>query len=592
MDLWTSRNSLTVKIVVTIAIVSIFIAGQAYILLPSTTENKFAFWFRIRDNVSDIGDFQTSCEATSSLQSREIEQQSKLIASLTESIVSRREQVEALTEQLNKTTADFLVHKENNLKLVSSLRKTIKTLNETVQKGGKSDDQPVRLERFSDRPEVRAAIQDQIANASEYGDPLKSRLLPAENVTFWRQRTFKAHGTFGFLQYSGYRSGDRTFAAPGLHTKVLRKSRRLQGCTWFGKEGESQRGKLIILYEDEDFKEQYEVVVLKCEFRNPTSENGGYVVARVDNEEFVMYVDENDKDRGLSPSPSGPFKNQIAFCSTCLHDTLYPPHVWEFMEYHRVLHLIDHFYFYDGGALSPEVLKYFDPYLKGGLITVTDIREVLLFTVHYWGQTLAILDCVYRNRYTAKWLMMGDPDEYLHVKPPATLQSILTKYEEEAFISHQGLNWDINHCEKKTSVDQFTVERMVFRLQNFSCWIKEWNPNLCWTSFGHRKYFVNPRKVEIVAVHDIRGGAKGVNLYAGVDLWHHHFRGLGAASSLKDICNDSVNTMEDKDYVYDNEMALVFPLVRKCPLSLGRDCALEVSKKVSSIKKTENKRHF
>ena len=58
----------------------------------------------------------------------------------------------------------------------------------------------------------------------------------------------------------------------------------------------------------------------------------------------------------------------------------------EWIEYHRVVHSVGHFYLYDSGAVDDEMRAKLAPLLKAGVVTITDLRATLLFSLYYKGQ--------------------------------------------------------------------------------------------------------------------------------------------------------------------------------------------------------------
>ena len=119
-----------------------------------------------------------------------------------------------------------------------------------------------------------------------------------------------------------------------------------------------------------------------------------------------------------------------------------------------------------------------------------------------WAQLLAITDCMYRTRLTSKWVFMADTDEYLVPKPPLTMRSILAQHSEAAFITHGQTAAGSQKCVDVRGPNVFAVERTVFRWPGKGyCTLEEREDfeeatrRYCLDHFGHRKYFLNPRKV-------------------------------------------------------------------------------------------------
>ena len=117
-------------------------------------------------------------------------------------------------------------------------------------------------------------------------------------------------------------------------------------------------------------------------------------------------------------------------------------------------------------------------------------------------QLLAITDCVYRTRLTSKWVFMADTDEYIVAQPPLTIRSILQQHSEAAFITHGQTAMGSQKCLNVTGLNVFTIERIIFRWPGKGYCTLETRQDFneatrpyCLDHFGHRKYFLNPRKV-------------------------------------------------------------------------------------------------
>lgn len=172
-------------------------------------------------------------------------------------------------------------------------------------------------------------------------------------------------------------------------------------------------------------------------------------------------------------------------------------------------------------------------------------------------QTLAIHDCAYRMRPLAKWVLMQDMDEYLEVVPPATARKLLEAHEGRPWITTGCIVFSVLHCigsidpltDTNTNTNsngdgsarngregaetvghgdkgnqggkgdsnsanssyvssnryfrsisrdanRFLLAPMQFRWPHIYCQAQKVDDsNFCTGQLGHRKYFVNPRKV-------------------------------------------------------------------------------------------------
>lgn len=85
------------------------------------------------------------------------------------------------------------------------------------------------------------------------------------------------------------------------------------------------------------------------------------------------------------------------------------------------------------------------------------------------------------------------------------------------------------------------LERMLFHWPEFYCVRKAYRQEKCLNYFGHRKYVVNPRKVEVIQVHrPMEPKHGGVDLETTV-LYTNHFQVGTEHSTLYGGCVGPVN---------------------------------------------------
>ena len=63
---------------------------------------------------------------------------------------------------------------------------------------------------------------------------------------------------------------------------------------------------------------------------------------------------------------------------------------------------------------------------------------------------LALNDCLYRTRaLPARWALFMDFDEFLFVRPPHSLASLLRQNKDAPFLTFGSLWWSINYCRQE-----------------------------------------------------------------------------------------------------------------------------------------------
>uniref|UniRef100_A0A8D0DK64 Glycosyltransferase family 92 protein n=1 Tax=Salvator merianae TaxID=96440 RepID=A0A8D0DK64_SALMN len=163
--------------------------------------------------------------------------------------------------------------------------------------------------------------------------------------------------------------------------------------------------------------------------------------------------------------------------------------------------------------LMEQVLRY---YISEGTVEIVPWPIHLYLNVsHYWhhsmdakdigyyGQTAALNDCIYRNMYRSKYVLLNDPDEVILPLKDADWKSLMQRLQE-----------------KNPSAGAFQFDNYVFRNNvfapsvpfNFSSWDSLPGVNMFLHihkepiqkgSFNNRKMVVDPRKVIQTSVHSV-----------------------------------------------------------------------------------------
>eukprot|EP00271_Cylindrocystis_brebissonii_P016865 TRINITY_DN4157_c0_g1_i3.p1 TRINITY_DN4157_c0_g1~~TRINITY_DN4157_c0_g1_i3.p1 ORF type:complete len:282 (+),score=34.70 TRINITY_DN4157_c0_g1_i3:183-1028(+) len=214
---------------------------------------------------------------------------------------------------------------------------------------------------------------------------------------------------------------------------------------------------------------------------------------------------------------------------------------------------------------------------------------------------LAILDCVHRTTFLAKWLLMSDVDEYLHVVPPHSLTSLLARHQRYAWLSVGAILWNKDFCLPRTANltyaqrvgerRNFAIGRIRYRQREPYCENREHypNPNLCLSYEGHRKLILNPRQIALPGTHRVMHSHRaGADLDAATEARYHHFRSLGAVWQGSRICNRAFSEAEAaaEGLVRDTTLAKVAAKVRKCPLGSPQDCFSKLLTRKESLHQT------
>lgn len=385
----------------------------------------------------------------------------------------------------------------------------------------------------------------------------------AQELASWRQRQFVNHSDVGFVRFSGYRMSSRSFAVVGLSLFALHDQHSLGACRWFGQKAVVS-GKLRPVWPNEHHFLRYEAMTIICETVE-VADVGGALVYKIGQEDIEVYREQNSSLQLLDPPEELPLFASV--CTAPMHGHDFAMfHIREFVEYYKLIG-VEHFVLYDAGTANTEFWRIFEPDLKSGVVEVTDFREVLQYESWYYGQLLGIQDCIYRLRFSSKWVLMADIDEYLWVKAPQTLHTFLSWHDDKVGISHGSWWFSTNVCRpledhaaelgsqllQEAPNAAFTCEKFVFRWPEPACFENKEgeghvDAQMCMNDKGHRKNIVNPRKLERLAVHNGQypDGPPLAYYHARVDeVGHSHFQyltgGKGALCNVTAPISSTVN---------------------------------------------------
>eukprot|EP00897_Mesotaenium_endlicherianum_P001269 jgi/Mesen1/116/ME1124141C07615 len=89
------------------------------------------------------------------------------------------------------------------------------------------------------------------------------------------------------MRFSGYRVGARQLAGVGIGTASMRSNASVD-CRWVGRGGELH-GNAEVIFPKEHQDVQYAVLLLHCTFSEDVPPDGGYMVAALAAQDFVLY---------------------------------------------------------------------------------------------------------------------------------------------------------------------------------------------------------------------------------------------------------------------------------------------------------------
>ncbi|XP_067656720.1 beta-1,4-galactosyltransferase galt-1-like [Haliotis asinina] len=211
----------------------------------------------------------------------------------------------------------------------------------------------------------------------------------------------------------------------------------------------------------------------------------------------------------------------FAVCVPPLFGKIRKDEIVQFVELTRLLganHFV--FYVYDVKANVKEVLKYYESL---GIATVLkwDVPSKNVRSIWYYGQSLAINDCLYRHMATVQYLIFNDVDEFLipHAPNTRTWRDIVTTQNKLT-----------NRCAltfKSTFFDLAFRNSLDFAVRNVS--VLDITSRAVFYSDFRNKVMVEPSKVFEMGIHHVSRPWPDVANYSVVNVspeeaYIHHYR--------------------------------------------------------------------
>ncbi|CAI5476140.1 unnamed protein product [Closterium sp. Yama58-4] len=255
----------------------------------------------------------------------------------------------------------------------------------------------------------------------------------------------------------------------------------------------------------------------------------------MEGEDVVVY--EEQPGEVVTAMLHAPFLYNITHCSPPIHGQVISERIYQWIDLHIRMG-VDHFSLYDVGGVDPQLRTLIAPLLDGGIAEITDFHDLVNYESWYHGQVMIVNECLYRFRRLSKWIMYLDFDEFMFIDgqermpTPLSVNHFLMPYEGMPYVTHGSLWWDWERCLPSQGPDdpRWPLERMLWHGPGVFCKARDnhTKPTMCLDHYGHRKLFVDPRRVRAVMNHAVQEptiGGGGADLSTDI-LRHHHFHGI------------------------------------------------------------------
>ncbi|KAL9983540.1 hypothetical protein ACROYT_G005726 [Oculina patagonica] len=227
-------------------------------------------------------------------------------------------------------------------------------------------------------------------------------------------------------------------------------------------------------------------------------------------------------------------RGQYGICIPPLHGEISVDRLIEFLELSQILGA-SHFIFYDL-EVSDEVQKVLDYYEEKGLARVLTWNlpsYIGKYDIHYFGQTLSIMDCLFRSMSHLDFVAFNDLDEFIVPLQHDNMISLLEKIHQDEHCGHCFQSVIFDPLREDWEISPLLTQRLFHRTKTAIPF---------WT-----KCVVNPRRIFEQGVHHISKPIKDYYIVDKVD-WSlarvFHYRKCDDSYALLDP--ECSGVVEDK----------------------------------------------
>jgi len=156
--------------------------------------------------------------------------------------------------------------------------------------------------------------------------------------------------------------------------------------------------------------------------------------------------------------------------------------------------------------------------------------------IHYFGQVVALQDCLYRNKATSEYVVNVDLDEFVipHREDLYSWKDIVAN-RSITTLSFIFKNTFFRKEWLKTDGHNFTGKEIALQFKLITLLLNEHETT--YFPYGDRsKYFAKTSQAESLMIHEVKGTGVPVNVPSDVALLHHYRNGFDytAVPKMKD----------------------------------------------------------
>ena len=172
--------------------------------------------------------------------------------------------------------------------------------------------------------------------------------------------------------------------------------------------------------------------------------------------------------------------------------------------------------------------------------------------IHYFGQVVALQDCLYRNKEASEYIVNVDLDEFIipHTKDVFTWKGIVnnTDAKSRSFIFRN--TFFRKEWLEKTDANNFTGNDIAEKYNLITLLLSEHETKLF--PFGQRsKYFAKTALATSLLIHDVVGAGVPVRVPHDVAMMHH-YRNWYNYSNVEKKIKDNTVLQKYGDYLIRN----------------------------------------
>ncbi|XP_046369132.2 uncharacterized protein LOC124143979 [Haliotis rufescens] len=177
--------------------------------------------------------------------------------------------------------------------------------------------------------------------------------------------------------------------------------------------------------------------------------------------------------------------------------------------------------FWYNHSLAPSMRPIVDYFVQCGQLELIPARvpDPVVHGIHYYAQVVVMHDCLYRNRYTSKYILFQDMDEVMVPNKDSNWLALIERLKNKHPMGGSFALRNAFFTKSKQNGLSTSMKANDVKLLSY------FNRHKIYDYYDRSKYFLIPRTVDILQIHGVRHVPDFHHVVVDVaDGLLHHYR--------------------------------------------------------------------